>query len=228
MNKNALTKAAKEAAALVERNKETDYDALEDYYYRNKDRQLTAHQEAVRERWLKAYGLWLRGESQMDISDILVKDYLISESTAFRDVPLAIKLWSQYEDNLTKKVKRIQVKAMIKETRKAAIEEANWKVVATCEKNLIMVDGLQNEDVDMPFDKMELLPAVNVLDAASRTFVDMLLKAVVSTGSINLMNLNEHSGISITDISNQMARDAEDVEYEEYDVIEGEGGNNEP
>jgi hypothetical protein len=219
MRKNELTKTA--VALTNTRNRETDYDALYDFYFGDTERNLTPHQDDVRERWLKSYGLWLRDEDPNDIVNVLVKDYHISESAAWRDYRNAIKLWSQHEDQLPKKIKRIQVRAMIKDTRKRAIEDGDYKLVAACERNLIAVDGLDKEDVDLPFDKLELLPAVNVLDGASRVFVDMLLKAALEGGNINLMGLSDKMGITLNEVSDRLASEmAEDAEYDLIEAIE--------
>ena len=214
MRKNELTTAAK-ALSSNTRNRESDYEALYDYYFGDTERTLTPHQDDVRERWLKAYGLWLRDEDPNDIINVLTRDYGVSESAAWRDYRNAIKLWAQHEDHLPKKIKRIQVRAMIKDTRKRAIEDGDYKLVAACERNLIAVDGLDKEDVDLPFDKLELLPAVNVLDGTSRVFVEMLLKAAIEGGGINLMGLSDKMGITLNDVSERLASEmAEDAEFE--------------
>lgn len=214
MRKNELAKTAQNEGKL--RNRETDYEALEDYYYRNTDRTLTPHQQDVRERWLKIYGLFLRGQDFFEIESVIIKDYGISEATFGRDWDSAIKLWSKREDTLTKRVKRIQVRAMIKETRQRAIEQDNLKVAAQCEANLIKVDGLDQDDVDLPFDKMELQPAVMVLDAPSRAFMTIVLQSVEKTGNIKLMGLTDNAGITLREVSDIIAKEqAEDADFEE-------------
>ena len=91
---------------------DTTFDRIYKYYHSNKTRvELTAEENAIRERWEKAWFLLCRHRTRKQVVDLMVKLYNISQRLAYDDVRFCMDLFSNPQED-TKEAKRTIAETM--------------------------------------------------------------------------------------------------------------------
>lgn len=117
-------------------------------YYGEENGKVTLPEDLRKEldRWTfirLLYGSW-EPMSAMEIVRSVVKEFKVSESTAWRDLRNSKKLFAHLEkSNL--EFERIVVIEQIKQLRAKAIKRGDLKTAAMCDGNLIKVGGYDKE-----------------------------------------------------------------------------------
>jgi hypothetical protein len=112
---------SKEDLPTREAKKSTDseFDRIYKYFHSKSRIELTAGEQQVMERWEKAWFLLLRNRTRNQTSQILVKLFNISRSTAYDDVRNAMNLFSDPREDMKAAKRAIAEDNLLKGAEKA-------------------------------------------------------------------------------------------------------------
>jgi hypothetical protein len=92
----------------LKKSTDSDFDRIYKFYHHSKTQvKLTAEEEAIRERWEKAWFLLCKGRTNKHVVDLMVKLFNISTASAYNDVRKAQMLFGDPKNDLIEGRRRI-------------------------------------------------------------------------------------------------------------------------
>lgn len=181
----------------VSRNKFTAADAIRDHVLNG--RELTEKQEELYIRYRSAFTLLCNYHSIQQAVPLLVKQFNISETTAYRDISSSIRLFGNILRSDKEGHRYIVYEYAIK-TYQLAAKNGDYKAMAQSVNNMIKLLGLDKENLDLPdFTKLKQGVYPVILDDPIR---ELLMTMLISPGKTDL-----------TDLINQLG--TQDAEHED-------------
>lgn len=186
----------------VIRDKPSNIEAIRRYYLQPEDRDtigLTAAQETHRQQLVSAFTQLCARKSEEEVRVFLMKEYRISDSTAFRRIRESLELFGDVKKS-SKEGRRYIVYELALHAYNIAEEERDADGMNKAVRNMILLLGLHKEDVETP-DFERLQPSLVVTPISEE--LQQAIITVLKGGVINLNNIS-----------------AEDIPYEK---VEDEG-----
>ena len=181
----------------LKKSKDSDFDRIYKFYHNSKTQiKLTTEEDAIRERWEKAWFLLCRGRSPKACADITVRLFHISPATAFDDARKAQMLFGDPRNDI-KEAKRRIVEQQLQNGANRAWAKGDLELHMKYMKEISEINGLK-----------EPLPETNIAE---------LIKKLVPT-QINIITKVE----DLQKMAEKMRHDiTNDVEFELLDSTNG-------
>lgn len=119
-------------------------------YYQKENVQLSPSMEEIRKRWVAAFSLLLDGKmTDQDVVKILVRDFGVSETVAYRDISSSKVLFADARQ-ASKVALRYMVTQWAIEAFKMAHTNKDFKGMEKMLDRIVKANNLDKEDMDIP------------------------------------------------------------------------------
>jgi hypothetical protein len=161
------------------------YNAIREYYVGNDTILLSEKQEEIRMRWHAIYLKKLSRFSDHEIVSALMKEFNISQRTAYQDVNNSKRLFG-VAGKSDRDLNRQIAEKMALETYQVAKEQRLPRDMAAATKAFIDASGVKDDLSDLPdFSKLEPSTFIVMLDPETKKLIEKL----TSLPSVNLSSL---------------------------------------
>lgn len=173
---------------ITTRNKKHHLGAIREYYLdKTGEVELTDKQEEIRKRLSAAYSLLCNYHSIQQAIPIHMKEHDVSDSTAYRDMRDAIRLFGHVM-KADKEGQRYIVYEYAVKTYQLAAKNMDYKAMAMATSNMIKLLGLDKEDPEMPdFEKLQ--PSLNIV--VMHPDIEQRVKHLLGLGPIDSADLEK-------------------------------------
>jgi len=155
------------------RTNESTFDRIYKFYHNNKSRiELTKQEEAIRDRWEKAWFLLGRHRTKKQVSDILMKLFDIKQSKAFDDVSHAMMLFGNPQNDL-KDAKRAIAETMAMNGANKCWKENDMEGYSRFLKLYIELNGLTSADENTVGDMLKKMKPTQIILNFKKEDVEM-------------------------------------------------------
>lgn len=146
---------------------------------------LPQHQEDIKERWETIHGLLLKGVNEKRICLKVGALFNVSTSTVRRDMECVELVFGSRK--LSFELRRQRASDMSLEVYRMAKKEKNLAAMNAAIANLSKADGLDKEQVDLPFQKLE--PHIFIIALPDEIKAQLTQAFPLTDGRIDLNNL---------------------------------------
>ena len=147
----------------MSRKKFTDYEVLEKVFSGELElNELTDHQREKHDRVRSVHALLMKFQSNSKIVKKLRTLYKISQSQVYRDIAMTEALYGSIRKS-NKEYNRMRSEQMALETYRIALKDKDTRGMAAANRNFNEATGINIEDPDLPFDKLEAKPNIVVI-----------------------------------------------------------------
>lgn len=132
----------------LKKSKDSDFDRIYKFYHNSKTQiKLTPEEDAIRERWEKAWFLLCKGRTTKHVVDLMVKLFKTGESTAYDDVRRAQMLFSDPKNDI-KEAKRRIVEQQLQDGANLAYRKGDLDTHVKYLKEISDINGLKEQSTD--------------------------------------------------------------------------------
>ena len=147
----------------MSRKKFTDYEVLEKVFTGEFELdELTDHQREKHDRIRSVHALLMKFQSNSKIVKKMRTLYRISQSQVYRDIAMTEALYGSIRKS-NKEYNRMRSEQMALETYRIALKDKDTRGMAAANRNFNEATGINIEDPDLPFERLETQPNIVVV-----------------------------------------------------------------